>query len=52
MVKKLNKAKVKVNQKVKKKKWEAPKITEVDILHRDLMEEFGSGVVCHCSTMS
>lgn len=41
-----NNAKNRVKSKVKKKKWETPAITEVDILRRELMEEFGSGVTC------
>ncbi len=52
MAVKSNNNKTKAKLRGKKKKWEAPSITEVDILRRELMEQFGSGTHCTCTSMS
>ena len=48
----MKKQKNKISSGAKKKKWETPAITKVDILRRELMEEFGSGISCNCTRQS
>lgn len=50
MAAKLNNTKTKIKVRGKKKKWEVPSIIEVDILRRELMEQFGSGTHCTCTS--